>query len=452
MVQNSTANAQSPTRTQRLESLPVTPLHRRILLASGMGWALDAMDVSLISFIMSALIVQWNIDPTMSAWLPSAGFAGMAIGAFLGGSLADRYGRARVFALTLLIYGLATGASALATNMGILIVLRFIVGLGLGAELPVASTLVAEFSPSAIRGRMVVILEAFWALGVILAAVVGTFVVATSDSGWRWGLAVGMIPAIYSMVIRREVPESVAYLESQGRHEEAENIVARFEASARTLPTSASSAQGVAAASETREEHAARQRSIWGPGLRGRTIALWVMWFCMNFAYYGAFIWLPSLLHAQGYSLVHSFSFTLIMALSQIPGYALAAWLIEVWGRRPTLVAFLVGSAISAGLFASASSSVMIIVTGSLMSLFNLGAWGALYAIGPDLYPTALRGVGTGSAAAFGRIAAITAPIAAAFIFTHAGVAVLFVLFAGMFALAAGSAWTLPEQRGVALH
>src|SRR5699024_11475904 len=139
---------------------------------SGMGWAMDAMDVGLISFVMAALKNVWALTNEQVSWLGSIGFVGMALGASLGGLLADRVGRRNVFALTLLLYGIATGASALVGSLALLLVFRFVVGLGLGAELPVASTLVSEFAPSRIRGRVVVILEAFWAGGWFAAALI----------------------------------------------------------------------------------------------------------------------------------------------------------------------------------------------------------------------------------------------------------------------------------------
>lgn len=222
--------SQELTRNQRLDRLPVTGKHRRLLLGSGIGWALDAMDVGLISFIMAALAVHWGLTPTQTSWLGSVGFVGMALGATFGGLLADRIGRRQVFAITLLVYGLATGASALATGLGVLIALRFIVGIGLGAELPVASTLVSEFAPRRIRGRMVVLLEAFWAVGWIAAAMIGAFVVTADDNGWRWALALGMVPTLYAIYVRKGLPESVRFLEDKGRHEEAEQVVSSFEA------------------------------------------------------------------------------------------------------------------------------------------------------------------------------------------------------------------------------
>ena len=191
--------------------------------------------------------------------------------------------------------------------------------------------------------------------------------------------------------------------------------------------------------------------SIWSPTLRARTAALWVIWFCINLSYYGAFIWIPSLLVADGFTLVRSFTFTLIITLAQLPGYAAAAWLIEVWGRRITLAVFLVGSAFAAGAYGMADSEVAIIIAGCLLSFFNLGAWGALYAIGPELYPTHIRGRGTGAAAGFGRIASIISPMIVPPILATAGAPWLFVLFATAFAIAAIAAFTLPENKGKAL-
>ena len=433
-------------RNERLDRLPVTGKHKKLLIGSGIGWALDAMDVGLISFIMAALAVHWGITPTESSWLASIGFIGMAIGATFGGLLADKFGRRHVFALTLLVYGLATGASALSTGLVMLLVLRFLIGLGLGAELPVASTLISEFSPVKVRGRMVVLLEAFWAVGWILAAVIGTFVVGAHDSGWRWALALGMVPAFYALYVRLHLPESVRFLESRGRHEEAEEIVASFEAA---VPADAELADAPSA--PTFAEDDVTSRSIWSPSLRGRTAALWTVWFCVNLSYYGAFVWIPSLLVADGFSLVKSFSFTLIITLAQLPGYAMAAWLIEVWGRRVTLAAFLVCSDCAAGLYGLAHTEWLIIVAGCLLSFFNLGAWGALYAVGPELYPTHLRGAGTGAAAGFGRLASIIAPLLVPLILAGAGSGWLFALFAAAFALAALAAFALPEQRGKAL-
>ena len=437
------------TRSERLDRLPFTRKHGRLLGTAGIGWALDAMDVGLVSFVIAALVQQWGLSTTETSWIASIGFVGMAIGATVGGLLADRIGRRSVFALTLIVYGLATGASALVGSLAALLVLRFVVGLGLGAELPAASTLISEFAPKRIRGRVVVWLEAFWAVGWIAAAVIGTFVVGASDDGWRWGLAIGMAPAIFSIVVRWGMPESVRYLEAKGRLPEAERTVRRFEEAAGVpAADSAGPGAGAGAADAGATGTPAPRASIWSRELRGRTVALWVVWFCINFSYYGAFIWIPSLLVAQGFSLVRSFEFTLIITIAQLPGYAVSAFLIEKWGRRPTLTVFLVGSALAAAWYGTASTEAMIIAAGCTLSFFNLGAWGALYAIGPELYPTDVRGTGTGAAAGFGRIASILAPLAVPLLLGAGGTIALFGVFAAAFAIAAIAAWTLPERRG----
>jgi MFS transporter, putative metabolite:H+ symporter len=439
------ATADPLTRAERLDRLPFTREHGRLVAGSGLGWALDAMDVGLISFVMASLLAQeqWGISRTELSWLGSIGFVGMALGATLGGLLADRFGRRQVFALTLLVFGVATGAAALSWSVGALLVFRFLIGLGLGAELPVASTLVSEYAPARLRGRVVVGLEAFWAVGWTLAALIGFLVVPGSDSGWRWALALGAVPALYAVVVRRGLPESVRFLELRGRVDEAEAAVRRFEQAAGVAPTPSPLPQ---------PQPAPGAGALFGPGTRARTAALWAVWFCINFAYYGAFIWLPSLLFASGFSLVRSFEFTLYITLAQLPGYAVAAYLIERWGRRPTLAVFLVGSAAGAGLFSAADGDTAVLVTGMVLSFFNLGAWGALYAVTPEVYPTALRATGAGAAAGFGRIASILAPLCVPPLLELGGSGLVFGTFAAFFVIAAAAALGLPERRGQSLE
>lgn len=449
----------SVSRAERLDNLPLNREHGRLLVGSGIGWALDAMDVGLISFVMAALAHQWQLSNTTLSFIGSIGFVGMALGASLGGLLADRIGRRNVFALTLLVYGIATGASALVTSVVALIALRFVVGLGLGAELPVASTLVSEFAPTRVRGKMVVWLESFWALGWILAALIGYFVIPLSPNGWRWALAVGVVPTLYAIVVRWGLPESVRFLESKGRFSEAEASVRRFEI-ASGVPA-LNEAQNVASSQESGTTAKEVKESIWSPRLRTRTAALWTVWFGINLSYYGAFIWLPTLLSGQLHDLSRSFLYTLIITLAQIPGYATAAYLIEKWGRRPTLAAFLAGSALGAALFALVGSQtisiangqhILLIASGCVLSFFNLGAWGALYAVSPEMYPTSIRGSGVGAAAAFGRIASIIAPLMVPVLLTAGGLGLVFGVIGVSFAIAALAALKLEEMVGIGLE
>jgi putative MFS transporter len=294
-----------------------------------------------------------------------------------------------------------------------------------------------------VRGRVVVALEAFWAVGWLLAALIGYLVVPGSDDGWRWALALGAVPALYAVVVRRGLPESVRFLELRGRTDEAEAAVRRFESAAGVAPVPSAPA---------RPTPAPRPGALWAVGSRRRTAALWAVWFGINFAYYGAFIWLPTLLVASGFSLVRSFGFTLLITLAQLPGYAAAALLIERWGRRPTLVVFLLGSAAGAGLFAAADGDTAVLVTGMVLSFFNLGAWGAVYAVTPEVYPTALRATGAGAAAGFGRLASIAAPLCVPPLLTAGGNGLVFGTFAAFFVVSALAACLLPERRGQSLE
>jgi putative MFS transporter len=441
--------------SQRLDRIPFTRKHLKVLTGSGVGWALDAMDVGLISFIIAALTAQWGITKGEAGWIASAGFIGMAIGASVGGLLADRLGRRHVFALTLLVYGVATGASALVGGLVTLLVLRFFVGLGLGAELPVATTYVGEYATSRIRGRLIVILEAFWAVGWTASAMIGYFVIPASDAGWRWAFAIGALPAVYAIVVRLHLPESPRWLATRGKLAEADLIVSEFEAAAGLAPLPPKAADDDdAAASVTAvvgSSAGTRIAALFSRELRARTASLWIVWACVNFAYYGAFIWIPSILYADGFDLVKSFGFTLIITLAQLPGYAASAWLIEVWGRRVTLSVFLAGSAASAFAFGTVSSAGWIIGFGMALSFFNLGAWGALYAVTPEIYPTSLRGTGSGSAATIGRVAAIVAPLMVPVLLSAGGSGLTFAVFGVFFAIAMLAAWGLTDLKGVAL-
>ena len=435
-------------RNARLDRLPFNAAHRKLLAASGIGWAFDAMDVGLVSFVVAAIAADphFNLNATEKSWVLSIGFVGMAIGAALGGYFADRVGRKTVFTATLVIFGLANAGMACSWTLTSLLIARFIIGLGLGAELPVASTLVSEFSPTRHRGRMTVLLESFWAVGWIIAAAIGAFVIPnTGDWGWRWALLIGALPLLYAVVTRAHLPESVRFLESKGREDEAEQAVRYFEQASGVAPVASPKAEPLPAI---------RTRELFGHQYLARTVAIWLTWFFVNFSYYGAFTWMPSLLADQFGSLTSSFGYTLIISLAQLPGYFLAAWLVEIWGRRRTLSVFLAVSAVAAFAFSQAGSVAAVIGFGMLLSASNLGAWGVLYAVTPEIYPTRLRGAASGAAAAVGRVAAIIAPLLVPWFLTLSGgnKTVAFVIFAVAFVLGCIAALCLPERKGLDLE
>lgn len=215
--------AQAPAFPQRLDELPLSRFHWKLLVISGLGWMFDAMDILIVSSVVAAVASEWKLDATTSQWINSANVAGLFFGALGAGWLADRVGRKTVFQFTLLVYSIFNGLSAAATGVGVLMFLRFLAGLGLGGELPVASTLVSEFAPASRRGMLVVLLESFWAYGSVLAALIGFLVVPTW--GWRLAFLIGALPAFYVFVLRRGLPESPRFLAGQGRYAEAEAVV-----------------------------------------------------------------------------------------------------------------------------------------------------------------------------------------------------------------------------------
>ncbi|MBS2970938.1 MFS transporter [Metabacillus sp. KIGAM252] len=349
---------------------------RKLLGIAGMGWMFDAMDVGLLSFIIAALAVEWHLKPDQMAWIGSVNSIGMAAGALIFGLMADRIGRKNVFIITLLLFSVGSGLSALAWALPVFLVLRFIIGMGLGGELPVASTLVSESVKPHERGRIVVLLESFWAGGWLLAALIAFFIIPRF--GWQTALVISALPAFYALYLRWNLPDSKAFKAVQEKDQ------------------------------ETMLQKVAK---VWSGKYKKRTAMLWILWFSVVFSYYGMFLWLPSVMTMKGFTLIKSFEYVLIMTLAQLPGYFSAAWLIEKKGRKFVLIVYLSGTALSAYFFGNAETPALLLASGMFLSFFNLGAWGALYAYTPEQYPTSIRGTGSGMAASFGRIGGILGPL-----------------------------------------
>jgi len=390
--------------TTRLERLPVGKFHYKLLVATGLGWMFDAMDTGLIAFVLPALANAWGLTAAQMGIIGSAGLVGMALGAVVAGTAADRFGRKAVFSVTLLIYSIATGLCGLAWNYESLLVFRFFVGFGLGGELPVAATLMTEYAPPAVRGRFMVLLESFWGVGWLVAALMSYLFIP--HYGWQAAFFIGAVPALYVFVIRLAIPESVRYLADKGKIEEANHIVARLEKEAGLTPVY--TADPVAAGAANGQ---LAFRELWTPHFIKRTAMLWIVWFGIVYSYYGIFTWLPSLMVTQGYTMIKTFEYVLIMTLAQLPGYFSAAWLVDKVGRKATLASYLAGTALASYFFGQGGSSLTVLFWGSLISFFNLGAWGVIYTYTPELYPTRVRAFGSGWAAGVGRIGGVLAPV-----------------------------------------
>jgi MFS transporter, putative metabolite:H+ symporter len=369
--------------------------HRKLLWVSGTGWMFDALDVGMLSFIIAALSVEWNLTSEQMGWIGSIQSIGMAVGALIFGLMSDRIGRKNVFIITLLLFSIGSGISAFATSLSVFLILRFFIGMGLGGELPVASTLVSESVPAENRGRIVVLLESFWAAGWLLAAVISYFIIP--KFGWSTALLISATPALYALYLRVGLPDSPRFEAIKEKEK-----ISPFQSLA----------------------------NLWSNEYRRRTTMLWIVWFCVVFSYYGMFLWLPSVMVMKGFSLIKSFGYVLIMTLAQLPGYFTAAWAIERFGRKFVLAVYLIGTAISALLFGNAESTALLITSGILLSFFNLGAWGGLYAYTPEQYPTIIRGTGSGSAAAFGRLGGVLGPLVVGYLVAqNTSISTIFTIF-----------------------
>ena len=414
---------------QRLERIPVGKFHYQLLFITGLGWMFDAMDTGIIAFVLPTLAKEWSLTTAQMGFIGSMGLVGMAVGAVFAGELADRFGRKRMFMATLVLYSVATGLCSVAWSLESLLVFRFLVGFGLGGQLPVAVTLVTEYAPSKVRGRFIVLLESFWGVGWLLAALISYLVIPRF--GWHAAFILGALPALYVYHIFHRVPESVRYLLSKGRIAEAEVIVCHIEESCGVVkvPDEVFVEEPLAEVNTDRNSF----RALLSAAFIKRTLMLWCLWFGIVYSYYGIFTWLPSLMVNNGFTQLKSFEYVILMTVAQLPGYIAAAYCVERLGRKGTLVGFLVSCAICAYFFGQADNLTEILAWGCGMSFFNLGAWGVVYSYTPELYPTRIRAIGSGWAAAIGRIGGIIAPTVVGIMLAKQGnFGDIFVMFTGV--------------------
>jgi len=393
------------------------------MLLTGSCWSWAAYGVTVIGFILPALKTEWNVSSSALGFMAGIGMLGMLVGSVAAGTLSDRFGRRTMLTWIMIYLGMMFILSAAAGSFTILLFLRFFTGMGLGAVLPTGGTLVSEFSPTRLRGTLLVLLNGFWGLGGTLAALVGYFLVLRT--GWRLAMLFGGLAIISGLFIHWLLPESLRFLLSKGMIEKAQKeskrIVNIEDSNPPVQPQNVSPSQTVIKSSD----------GIWSQRFARITLSLWVLWISLNFLYQGVFVWLPTLLAGENNSINRSFLLSLLISLGQIPGTILVAYLADRFSRRGLIILSLGLLGCSAILFSLSGNTAWILTIGFLLMVFNGMAWGLAHPFSSELYPTSIRGTATGWATGIGRLGGVVAPMVVAWVIqVGGGMTIIFSILA----------------------
>lgn len=414
----------------RLDRLPISRLHWRILGLITAGAALDAFDIYLAGGVVAAMLKDGFATVQQNAVFISTTFFGMLIGAGFAGYLGDRMGRRYSYQFNLALFGLASLAACFAPDITTLTVLRFIMGIGMGAELVVAAGTLCEFIPPAYRGRWISMLGIVTNAGLLLASTIGYFVIPAF--GWRYMFAIVGVGAIIVWILRKQMPESPRWLEAVGRFDEAEATLKGFEAEVgqgRELPPPAI----------VRERPVVKTAfaTLFQPAMLGRTVTAALTVMAVNVSVYGFVAWLPTFMLKQGMTIVQSLGFTTLMSFGSVAGALVGMAIGDTVSRRMSLLATCASIAALGLIYPNLRDTTEVAITGfalvtAIYTLVTLG----LYAYVPELFPTEYRLRGTGIAGMCGRAASITTPYLTVWLFENFGVrGVLWMVIAILAAL-----------------
>lgn len=448
-----------PNVAARLERLPMTNYQRSLFAIIATAWFFDSMDLGIMTFVLGSMKAEFALSTAQTGLLASASFLGMLLGAAIAGLLADKFGRKPVFQVSMIFWGVGSLLCAFAPDVTWLMLFRILLGFGMGMEFPIGLSMVSEIVPAKSRGKYVAILEGFWPIGFIAAGIAAYVLLPLV--GWR-GIFIGLaIPAAFVFVVRRHVPESPRWLEDVGRVIEADNVVGAIErkviasSGGKALPAAAELPAFAGPAGHP--DRRALFAELWKPAYAQRTVMLWALWFFALLGYYGLTTWLGALLQQAGYAVTKSVLYTIFISLAGIPGFMFSAWLLEAWGRKPTCILMLLGSAAAAYVYGQAAAMhapvAQLIGAGLCMQFFLFGMWSVLYAYTPELYPTRSRATGAGFASSIGRLGSLIGPFAVGVVLPVTGHGGVFTLGAISFGIAALVVLALGvETKGLALE
>jgi len=409
---------------QQIEKAKLTKFHFGLLGLGSMIYAFTAMNVLLIAAVLPSIIAEFGLaqQPLTTGLLLSAGYIGMFVGALACGALADRIGRKNTIIFTLAVMTIFTALNAFAPDPMTMAIFRFLAGIGLGGALPQPGIYIAEYVPSKYRGRFLGLTEAAWVYGALLSLVF-SFVLFPAF-GWRLTFLISLLPMVLVPVVYFFAPESLRYLQIAGKRQEAINLLKKHRLVTADFKEETANIPEKQGTKKTLTE-------LWSTTFRKRTVMLWVSWAVLVYTYHGIFTWLPTFYSTTlGFTVVKSIQWVLIVTLAQVPGYYISALLLDKVGRKRIAVIFLSFAGIGSVLLSLATNTDSILLWSVVISFFNLGAWSALYAYTPELYPTRIRGTASGAAASIGRLAGVIAPTATPLLFFYGGLAAAFTAFA----------------------
>jgi MFS transporter, putative metabolite:H+ symporter len=427
----------------RMEQVPFSRWHRHARLVMGSATFFDAFNALSLAFALPTLIRMWHISPKQSGVLISASYVGQLAGALVFSALAEKVGRIRGTTAAIAIMSIMSFGCATAGNFIALLACRFVQGIGVGGEMPVAATYINELSRAHGRGRFFLLYEMIFPLGLMATGQIGAWLVPAF--GWKFIFLLGGVPGLLITFLVARLPESPRWLISRGRVEEAEKIVEQIEAStSRRIPVAITSA----AASTVN----LMQRGSWSELLskiyRGRTLVVWTLWACAFFIANSLNNWMPSLYNTVYHlSLRQSLRAASMTNVAQVAVLLVCAFSIDRIGRRNwTVAAFVLGGGVLAVLgFLGAQKvlSVMILATVGYGMIGSINA--VLYLYTPEIYPTRMRAIGTGLATSWLRIASAVGPALVGVMVDAKGIHSVFLMFAAISVVGALAATCMVE-------
>ncbi|WP_330337292.1 MFS transporter [Streptomyces sp. NBC_00557] len=429
----------------RLDRLPITPLHRRLTAVVGVGLFFDTFENNLSGTIGKVLQSDFGFGASSLKLVLASAFFGQFLGSLTLGRIADRFGRRRAFQLNLAVYSVASLLGALSPNAAWLIATRFVAGLGIGAEQALADCYLADVLPAGKRGRFIARAYTLAFCGVPAVGFAALWLVPRTPlgvAGWRWLFVLGALGSAVVWILRRGLIESPRWLAARGRTGEADRLVSRMEAEAasrgllpdRPAPRAETPGDGT------------RLREILRPGLRRRTLVLWLFCVLSVVGYYGFGTLAPQIVAAKGYGIVAGLGFTALSFLGYPVGSALALPVVDRVERR-TLIALSAAAMVAAGLgFAYAGSAELIVVCGFAYTLFSNVFSSVSHVYLSEQYPTAIRATAAGAAYSLSKLSAGALPFVLLPVLDADGPGALFAVIAAAMAVLALTVLTLGER------